>query len=68
MTEVPPCCSGDSYLSEESLAAPSSRCRVIDVDVMVLSAHGFLHERFRKHLPVHLNMVLPLHEVALCTG
>lgn len=55
------------YLSEEPLASSSSRCWVVDVDVVVLGTHGFLHKGFRKHLPVHLDMVLPLHQVALCT-
>ena len=58
--------SGDIYLSEESLAASSCRCWVIDVDIVVLSAHRFLHEGFGEHLPVHLHMVLPLHKVTLC--
>lgn len=59
--------SESSYLSEESLAASSGGCRVIDVDIVVFSTHGFLHEGFGEHLPVHLNVVLPLHKVTLCT-
>lgn len=59
---------GDGYLSEESLAAPSSRCRVVDVDIVVLGTHRFLYEGFREHLPVHLDVVFPFHQVTLCTG
>lgn len=60
--------SGDGYLSEESLAAPSGRCGVIYVDIVVLGTHRFLHKGFGEHLTIHLYMVLPFHQVALCTG
>lgn len=56
-----------SYLSEEPLAASPSRRWVVDVDIVVFRTHRLLHKGLREHLPVHLHMVLPLHQVALCT-
>jgi len=53
-----------SHLPEEPLAAPPRRRGVVDVDVVVLGADGLLHERLLEHLPVHLHVVLPLHQVA----
>lgn len=53
------------YLSKETLAAPTSRGWVIDVDIVVLSGDGLLHKRFMKHFPVHFHMVLALHQVTL---
>lgn len=51
-------------LSEEALTATASRGGVVDVDVVVLSADRLLDKRLLEDLPVHLHVVLPLHQVA----
>lgn len=53
------------YLSKETLAAPTGRGWVIDVDIVVLGGDRLLHKRFMKHFPVHFHMVLALHQVTL---
>lgn len=52
-------------LSEESLASTTSRCGVIDVDVVVLGTHGLLNKRLLEDFSVHLHMILSFYEVAL---
>lgn len=56
-----------AYLPEEPLAAPASRGGVVDVDVVVLSTNGFFYKGFREHLPIHLHVVLRLHQITVCT-
>lgn len=56
------------YLPEEPLAAPAGRGGVVDVDIVVLGTHGFLHEGLVEDLAVDLHVVLGLHQVTLCTG
>lgn len=55
------------YLPEEPLAAPPSRGGVVDVDVVVLGTHRFLHEGFVEDLAVDLHVVFGFHQVTLCT-
>lgn len=52
-------------LSEEPLASTTSRCGVIDVDVVVLGTHGLLNKRLLEDFSVHLHMILSFYEVAL---
>lgn len=59
-------CGWLSHLAEEPLAAPSGRRRVIDIDIMVLSAHWLLHKRFLENFSINLHMVLSLNQVRFC--
>lgn len=52
-------------LSEEALAATTSRGGVVDVDVVVLGTDRLLNKRFLEYFSVHLHMVLSFHQVAL---
>ncbi len=52
-------------LSEESLAATSSRGGVVDVNVVVLSTDRLLNKRLLEYLSIHLHMVLSFHQVTL---
>jgi hypothetical protein len=45
------------YLSEQALTTPSSRMGIVNVNVVILRADGFLHEWFIEHDSVDLNMV-----------
>lgn len=51
------------HLAEEPLTASSCRCGVVDVDIVVLSTHRLLYERLLENLPIHLHMVLSLHQI-----
>lgn len=52
-------------LSEEALAASSSGGGVVDVDIVVFGADGFLNKRLLEYLSVHFHMVLSFHQVTL---
>jgi hypothetical protein len=53
---------GKPYLTEQSLTAPSSRCWVVDVDVMILSWDWFLHKWFVEHNTIHFHVIFWLHQ------
>lgn len=55
-----------AYLPEESLAASPSRGGVVDVDVVVLGTHGFLHKGLVEDFAIDLHVVLGFHQVTLC--
>lgn len=54
------------YLPKEPLAAPPSRGGVVDVDVVVLGAHGFLHKGLVEDLAIDLHVVFGFNQVTLC--
>ena len=51
------CIENDLHLSEEPLAAATSRAREVDVDVVVLGRDRFLHEWFMEGYPVDFDMI-----------
>lgn len=54
--------SGIPYLTEQSLTTSSSRCWVVDVNVMVLSWDRLLHKWLVEHNTIHFHMVFWLHQ------
>lgn len=49
-----------THLSKEPLTAAARRCRIVDVDVVVLGRHRFLYKRLVEHDPIDLDVVLGL--------
>lgn len=56
-----------THLTEETLTASTRRCWIVDVDVVILGRHRFLHKRFIEGDAIHLHMILRFYQFMSCT-